>query len=585
MKITRREALKMGLAGGVFLSSWGVTDRAWAKDCSREPLAASTQTPQFSPQIPRFQQPLRIPEVLQPVRREVFKVTRRGQTVDRQIDYYEITMQKQKVNLLPLKQADGTPMMTEIWGYNGSALGPIIRQPKREESCIRFINQLGKDKDNQDICTSVHLHGMASLPQYDGYAEDLTLPGGYKDYYYPNNRGATLWYHDHAVHKTSRNVYMGLAGMYIVEYGKEDFCNPDDFDCLPSGEYEVPLIIQDKSFDKNGNLVFNDRLRRGVYSDVILVNGTPYPYLAVQRRKYRFRVLNASASRTYQLALSRDEKTFPNSADRRDKLIVVASDAGLLSQPAELVAPNQPLRMGIGERYEVVIDFSQYGPDVKHVYLRNLGFASNLGTEAPALMRFDLSDQPVSDPSYVPAKLGKVTLQSALESRRARTRTFRFGRGGDWMINGKTWSKDRVDANPGLCDVEVWELINTGGWAHPVHVHLVDFQVLDRNGAAPPAYERGWKDVVLLNDSDRVRVIARFGPNPGKYMMHCHNLVHEDHDMMTQFEVIGPGAQDPMSDPPKLLPAPPIGSIPPPPIVDIELPAKCFEEFPNQCSM
>ncbi|HEY9609146.1 multicopper oxidase family protein [Allocoleopsis sp.] len=593
MNITRREALKLGLAGGgVLLSPLGFASKAWAAtERCKEPLPLNTQLPKLSPPLleRRFEAELPIPTALPPVLSKTYKVTRRGITYEQPIDYYQITMGKQRVEILPAK--DGKPAIkAEFWTYNGMVPGPLIRQVKNRESCIRFINQLGKDDTGNEICTSVHLHGMASLPQYDGYAEDLTLDGYYKDYYYPNNRASILWYHDHTVHKTSRNVYMGLAGMYIVEYAKEDFCDSQQAGCLPSGEFEVPLIIQDKTFEtlsqqgtsQEWKLVFNDRRQQGVYADVILVNGRFYPHMTVKRRKYFFRILNASASRTYQLTLSPKETT-QVSGNPVYQLAVVGSDAGLLAEPVYLTAP-QALRIGVAERYGVIIDFSKFPKDVKQVYLKNIAFPSNLGSEPSALMRFDLLDEPVTNSCEIPNPLGIMTDRKALQDRAVKTRTFRFGRSNQWTINNNAWSPSRVDADPGQCDIEIWNLVNTGGWAHPVHIHLIDFRVIDRNGQAPLPYETGWKDVVLLSPLETVRVVAKFAPHRGKYMMHCHNIVHEDHDMMTQFEV-GKAGPSPLCDPAKPLPPEhPLGETNPPALIE-DIPCTCFEPLPNNCNV
>lgn len=503
MKITRRQALKLGLIGsGVWL---------WPLD------SQSLALPQFSPQVKPFELPFRTPPVLTPVRS------------DTTTDYYQIVMQKSRVEILP-------GLHTEIWGYNGITPGPTIRQRggKKEDggrlSVVRFINNLDEEM-------SIHLHGMASLPQYDGYANDLMKPNYYKDYAYPNNRAATLWYHDHAVHKTSHHVYMGLAGMYIVEDALE-------LDLpLPKGDYDVPLIIQDKRFASDGSLIFDDRGQKGLYGDIVLVNGVPWPRMEVSTRKYRFRVLNASASRTYQLALSTG-----------DRLNVIATDAGLLGAPVA----TKTLRVGMAERYEFIIDFSKY-PIGTQVVLLNPVLDSNVDTDVRSqiIMRFDVVREERDD-SIIPSTLRPF--QPIPESLAVRTRTFRFGRSnGQWQINNRTWEPSRVDANPGLGDYEIWNLVNTGGsWVHPVHIHLVDLQILDRNGQPPLPYERGWKDVFFVGDSQTVRVITKFGPHPGKYMMHCHNIVHEDHDMMTQFEV-GQGGADPIkAAPARELPAPPI---------------------------
>jgi FtsP/CotA-like multicopper oxidase with cupredoxin domain len=553
MNITRRDVLKLGIVGsGVLLSNSGFANSAYAQTCDRT-SAVSTSQSTISPSLAsrRFETDLPIPKAMTPLTKD-------------KIDYYEIVMRKQRVEILPAK--NGNPAITaEFWTYNDRIPGPLIHQTKNRFSCVRFINQLDKDEQGKPICTSVHLHGMASLPQYDGYAEDLTSPGEYKDYFYPNNRPSILWYHDHALHKTSRNVYMGLAGMYIVDFTNEEFANPAKGNTLPKGEFEIPLIIQDKAFEiprggtsSDWKLVFNDRRQQGVYADVMLVNGVMYPRLKVKRRKYFFRLLNASASRTYQLALSASEtRQTPN--DPAYQLTVVGGDAGLLLEPV----PIQVLRIGVAERYGLVVDFARFPKDVKQVYLRNLIFPGNLGTEPSGILRFDLLDDAVTDDSEIPNPLGRAFDPDLREDRAVRTRTFRFGRGSEWTINGRTWSPSRIEADPQFKDVEVWNLVNAGNWTHPVHIHLIDFRILDRNGRPSLPYESGLKDVVVLAPFETVRVVARFGPNYGKYMMHCHNIVHEDHDMMTQFEV-GTGGADPLSDRAKPLPAPPLGSTPPP---------------------
>lgn len=617
MSMNRREALKLGLSGtGVLFSPLSCTKSALGqaeKPCPIDDVfkkcttMADQQTPIDDRPSPlaqeRFQQDLPIPKPLQ------------KQLSNNGIDYYEIVMRKEQVELRPAQ--NGQPAYSaEFWTYNGSIPGPLIHVAKDQPSCIRFINQLGNDEQNKPICTSVHLHGMASLPQYDGYAEDLTPPEHYKDYYYPNMRASILWYHDHAVHHTSRNVYKGLAGMYIVDYEpSEDFCDHPAQSPLPSGEFEIPLVIQDKAFEKHPDssrpnelkLVFNDLSNhRGVYADVLLMNGKPWPKLKVQRRKYFFRILNASASRTYQLVLSPSETDFPGDWDEVTKdgkpaqLMVVGSDAGLLAHPVLLPAPSQPLRIGVAERYGVIIDFAQFDASVKQVFLRNLPFSGNLGVTFSALLRFDLEEGTVNDPFEIPPNLGIVTPRDAMRQQavsfpptEARKRVFQFGRGRDWTINGKTWDKGHIAVQPNLCDIEVWTLQNMGGWTHPVHVHLVDFRILSRNGRDPYPYEQGWKDVVLLRDFEQVQVMARFAPHKGKYMVHCHNIVHEDHDMMTQFEVVTRNAQgevmknscdiDPLADPAKSLPAPKLGSNPPPPPVSQPLPICSSLPIPQEC--
>lgn len=540
MKITRREAIKL-VGGGVLLSPFTGLQPAQA---------------QFSPTVPRFQVPLKLPPLLPP--------SQSNTSGKRPIDYYEITMQKEEVEILP-------GLKTKMWCYVGkglkpAAVGPIIRhrggvEPEDEgrTSVIRFINNLGTTVERgteKPICTAIHLHGMASLPQYDGYATDLIAPGFFKDYFYPNDRAATLWYHDHAIHQTSRNVYMGLAGMYVVDDAKDRALN------LPKGEqweYDIPLIIQDKKFDAAGQLIFDDRRQQSAYGDVILVNGTPFPRFSVARRKYRFRILNASPSRTYQLGLSQAENTLTGG----DSFYVISTDAGLLEKPVKMTAPFNLLRVGIGERYGIVIDFKDYPKGAK-LYLHNPAFPNNVDSSnsTNVIMRFDI-DADATDNSALPDILRQPferLVDQVQPGQTIPTRTFRFERSGNqWKINNKTWDENRIDANPQPGAIEIWKFVNPGGgWVHPVHIHFVDLQIIDRNGLPPRPYERGWKDVFLLDDFETIRVIAKFSapldPTPGKrpvkgkYMIHCHNLVHEDHDMMTQFE-IGSGGDSPKSAP------------------------------------
>ncbi|MDJ0582080.1 multicopper oxidase domain-containing protein [Crocosphaera sp.] len=399
MELSRREALKWALVGGgSLLFPWTMAKPALA---------------QFSPQIPRFELTFKIPPVLNPVRS------------DRDTDYYEITLEKAKLEILP-------GLTTEIWGYNGITPGPTIRQrggnrsSGGKESVVRFINKLGMDGQGREIQTTTHLHGMASLPQYDGYAEDYIPDNFFKDYFYPNDRAATIWYHDHALDLTARNVYMGLAGMYIVE---------DQYELdlpLPKGEYDIPLILQDKQFAVDGSLIFDDLNQRSLYGDVMLVNGVPWPRLPVERRKYRFRILNASASRNYHLVLSRYEE----SQSLGDEMIVIGSDGGLLSSPVSLTSPFPTLRVAMAERYDIIIDFSEY-PLGSEVYLRNIGFTGSIDTDmrSHTLMRFDVVKN-ASDDEDIPSILRPVKPIDIPPD--VTYRKFRFERNnGQWKINNK----------------------------------------------------------------------------------------------------------------------------------------------------
>jgi FtsP/CotA-like multicopper oxidase with cupredoxin domain len=319
---------------------------------------------------------------------------------------------------------------------------------------------------------------------------------------------------------------MGLAAQYILH---------DDVELslpIPHGPYDVPLILKDAMFQQNGDLIIDDNGEDSLYGDVILVNGRPWPLMQVEPRKYRFRVLNASVSRSYDLAL-----------DTGEPLTVIGCDGGLMPHPQ----PVGNFRIGMAERYEVVIDFAKYAPGTR-VVLRNLQPDNNEDFDnTDVVMAFQVGNTVSSSANnHVPQDLNpNMAVMGLQESDSVATRHFRFKReNGHWTINGTTWEDvvnsdyEFVLANPGFEDTEIWELENTsGGWFHPVHIHLVDFKILDRNGEPPLPHERGPKDVVYVGENETVRVIMKFENQQGKYMMHCHNLVHEDHDMMGQFSV------------------------------------------------
>ncbi|OAL50901.1 Cupredoxin [Pyrenochaeta sp. DS3sAY3a] len=408
-------------------------------------------------------------------------------------------------------------------GYNGSSPGPTIIVPRGTESVVRFLN-------NGDRENSVHLHGSPSRAPFDGWAEDLTFPGEYKDYYYPNGQSARfLWYHDHAMHFTAENAHFGQAGAYLITDPAEDALG------LPSGygQFDIPLVLGSKYYNSDGTLKTSLGEEDSLWGDVIHVNGQPWPFFNVQPRKYRFRILNAAVSRNFDLFFVKSTAT-----STKLPFKVIASDAGLLSAPVQV----QHVITAVAERWEIVFDFSAYAGQT--ILLRNNQDAGGIGTDdeydnTDKVMKFVVSAQPVTDTSTVPATLRTVPFPPASTGI---DHQFRFHRSnGQWQINdvGFADAANRILANVPRGKVEIWKLQNkSGGWTHPIHVHLVDFRILQRTGRGVEAYESaGLKDVVWLGKNEEVLVEAHYAPWNGVYMFHCHNLIHEDHDMMAAFNV------------------------------------------------
>jgi spore coat protein A len=296
-------------------------------------------------------------------------------------------------------------------------------------------------------------------------------------------------------------------------------------------------MICDRSFDEDGSFLYpsvdpslqgkpgvEDDYMDGVLGDTILVNGAPWPVLEVSATKYRFRILNASNARRYELALE---------PGNHAPFLQVGSDGGLLGTPIL----HRTIRIAQAERFDVVIDFSKYSVG-DEITLRN-----RMGEGKTAdVMRIRVARKE-NDDSTVPRRLSDMAEFDGLnESSAGRTREFRFTRVADsgrtmWGINGEPFDPERMAARPTLGSTEVWQLRAAPG-AHPVHLHLVHFKVLSRNGSKPLPTDAGWKDTVDLTSGEEARVLVRFDGYRGRYAFHCHNLEHEDMMMMANFEVV-----------------------------------------------
>jgi FtsP/CotA-like multicopper oxidase with cupredoxin domain len=428
-----------------------------------------------------------------------------------------------------------------IWGYDGITPGPTFVARSGTPDLVRFVNDLPEDDPVRigEPITAIHRHGGFQSAENDGYPLDTFCTDQSRDYFFPNvpdagllqNEHSTNWYHDHAIDITAENVYRGLAGFYVY-FNQLDTGNENDGPPalgLPSGEFDIGLVIQDRRFDRNGFLFYDSFDHNGFLGDKFLVNGIIQPFLKVKRRKYRFRILNGSNARVYQLFLSTGQS-----------FVAIATDSNLLERPVTV----KSLRMAPAERVEVVIDFRDAPSEmflVNRLQQTDPRKPDGLVSPGTPLLKFAVQNGAVADPSRVPATLLPVTVGPTQLLPQVRVqRRFKFDRSdGAWTINGEFFDENRINAKPRRGVPEIWIFESGGGWVHPVHVHLTEFFILSRDGMAPPALERGRKETVLIGgDVGReVKVLLKFDEFLGRFVFHCHNVEHEDMRMMGQFEV------------------------------------------------
>ena len=481
---------------------------------------------------------------------------------------------------------------TTLWGYNGMYPGPSFETRRGRPIAVRWRNQLprahmlqiaptihGAEPPIPEVRTVVHVHGLKVLPESDGYPEawftsEFAQTGPFFErqiYHYPNDQAATgLWYHDHALGITRLNLYTGLEGSYFIRDDGEDDLN------LPKGAYEVPLMIQDRLLNPDGSLQYpvSDNSDPEVplfwvpefFGDTVLVNGKVWPYLEVEPRKYRFRMLNASNARFYHLTLNESRWDGDRLGSSGPEFIQIGSDGGFLPAPVRLT----DLTIAPAERFDVVIDFSD--AEGKSFVLSNDAKAPfpdgddvvpadvMLFKVARRLRGRDTSAVPSrlpAAPALNPASASKVRDLVLIENASVQDNPIEGLISSHWM--------DPVTESPRAGSTEIWRIINTTGDAHPIHVHLVQFQILDRQPfdldrypgslvftgprVQPPINERrAPKDMVQAFPGEVTRIIAKFDLPAGtradrgerfRYVLHCHILEHEDNDMMRPYDVVG----------------------------------------------
>ncbi len=497
-------------------------------------------------------------------------------------------------------QSPDLPNQT-VWAFSDgthvTSPGPTYKANYGVPQLTRNINALPPANQNGGFgipSVTTHLHNGHTPSESDGNPCDFYGIGNFCDQYYPNvlagfnsdhqpngdiNESlSTLWYHDHRVDFTAQNTYKGLLGFYLL-FNQFDTGDEGTGFHLPSfPQFDIPLVFADKVYDpSNGRLFFDLFSLDGILGDKFLVNGKIQPFFQVQPRRYRFRLLDTGPSRFYEFFL-----TDLNNLGTQNPYFVIANDGNLLPSPVQVVSA----RIGVAERIDIIIDFSKFAG--KTIYLENRllqvngqgpvppqgfvpgQFECNSGLDSngnpisilsdirPAgqgdlLLQFQVSSKAVSDGSVDPATNPTFyTLPNTTATPRI-TRTFKFDRlNGQWSVNGQFMDCGFGPAGPppgGFSQnfrftvqqnsVEHWLLTNlTGDWTHPIHIHLEEHQILTRNRVPPSlAIERSRKDVTQLHQNERVELFFRFRDWLGKYPIHCHNVVHEDHAMMALWHV------------------------------------------------
>lgn len=532
MGISRRRFLqRSGLLAATFSAGKAALLNAITHPAPIMPAALDVNT------LAQFVDPLPLPEIAQ---RNGFRSSPTDQK--RSVPVYRLQAQA----VVSKVHRDLKP--TRFWSFGRSACGPTFETRAGEPLLVEWVNALpsehflpidhsihGAEADKPAVRMVVHLHGAKTAADSDGYPEDWIVPGKSSLYYYPNEQDAAmLWYHDHALGINRLNVYAGLLGAFFIRDSVEDALN------LPKSKYELPLILYDRWLTKDGQLIYptsgmpESPWVPEVFGNAILVNGKLFPYVEVEPRKYRLRVLNGSNARTYHLSLGEDVAFHQ-----------IGTDQGLLSAPVPLTM----LEISPGERADLIVDFGEHR-----------GAQLILKSDAFTVMQFRVSGEKVSDTSSLPSVLRPVPKIAESQATQTRLLTLdeyvnQAGNSAMLLLNASHWNMP-ITEKPTLGSTEIWTLINPTNDTHPIHLHLVRFQILDRQAYEPWLFqtkrqlhflgapqppnsgEAGWKDTVRAYSRMVTRIIVPFTGFTGRYVWHCHILEHEDNEMMRPYEVI-----------------------------------------------
>jgi len=486
--------------------------------------------------------PLPIPEIAQSI----------GQRPDpeypsRSLPFYRLAMQEMHRKV----HRDLPP--TRVWGFNQSSPGPIFETRSGQGLLVEWANELptqhflpidhtldGAGSALPDVRNVIHLHGGRTPAASDGFPEAWYVPGKSAIYHYPNRQDATLlFYHDHTMGIHRLNLYAGLMGLFLIRDQAEDALD------LPSGKFEIPLLLCDRFLLPNGQLFYpvspdpQKPWVPEVYGDAMLINGKLAPYLEVEPTLYRFRILNGANTRFFRLSVHHQGGPGPD-------LHIFGSDQGLLSA----TVTQERIQLAPAERTDLLIDFSQCAGQNLH-----------LATDGFQLMQFRVGPaKSKSLPVTLPQAIRPV--ERTPETQAIRTRRLTLDEIMDpvqqsmgMLLNKTPWHAP-VTENPTLDTTEIWELVNLTEDTHPIHLHLVRFQLLDRREfdvflyqdkqklryLSPPRpphpVEAGWKDTIRAESGEVTRIIVKFESYTGMYLWHCHIAEHADNRMMRPFKVL-----------------------------------------------
>ena len=414
---------------------------------------------------------------------------------------FNLEVKKGKVAFL-----DGA--MTNTYGVNGDFLGPTIKVQNKDKVLMHVKNSL-------DEITTLHWHGLKVKGSSDGGPHSVIKPNtSWSADIEINQRSCMAWYHPHAMHKTGEQVFKGIAGLFIIE--DEDSKKLD----LPKeyGVDDIPLVIQDRRFDDNGQFIYKQGMHdtmMGVTGNVHLINGVSDPFIEVEPKAMRFRILNGANARIYNL-------TFEDGHEFHQ----IAGDSSFLPTPVKMknfvIAP--------GERAEIVVDFSKLAG-------KTLFFGD--GINQRALMKVIVKNsKPIK--TDLPAKL--LHVNDYENAKAVNKRVFELNMRMGWLgINDKQMAMDRIDEVVKKDTYEIWEIRNPSPRPHPFHVHGTAFKIISRGKKKPLINEFGLKDTVLVYGKETVQIMVIFNHKADKnrpYMYHCHILEHEDAGMMGQFTVV-----------------------------------------------